>query len=130
MKLDEETPQAKDGAAVVPGERVHQLVQTIIYGNVIGDVIAGVGGSVTQIKANDLTSLKTALTAMGVPAPDVETLEDAVVSDAKASQGMGPKTTHWLSTVGGKVGSGAIILAKGVSISLIARAILIYFGVH
>jgi hypothetical protein len=128
MQLDEESSQSADNSSTVSNERVHHLVQTIIYGNVQGDVIAGVSGSVIQVAPHDLASLKASLLAMGVPEPDVATLTTAVKQDERAERAMGAQTSTWVGTLASKVSSGAVTLAKGISISLIVKAILVYFG--
>jgi hypothetical protein len=130
MRIEEATPQAAPGAEApaIPNERVQHLVQTIINGNVTGDVIAGVSGSVTQVKVGDLQSLKLAVQALGVSGADVKEMEKAILEDEKTIHGMGAKTAHWLSTIGQKAASGALKLAQGVGIGVISKAILHYFG--
>jgi hypothetical protein len=126
MQLAEESPNLTEGTAPqVSTERVHQLVQTVIYGNVGGDVIAGVSGSMMQVKAHDLASLKAALAGLNVPPSDVTELEDAIHDDEKVGKGMGAKTKNWLSTLKSKVTAGAM----SVVVEVVEKAIRTYLGI-
>jgi hypothetical protein len=129
MKIKAEDPNADDpDIKSIPGDRVHQIIQTTIYGNVSGDLIAGVGGSVTVIK--DVNALKENLRGMGIPEEDVLELETSIAEDKKETAGMGSKVAAWIASIGQKAKTGTVKLTQGVTVDVIVKLIMAYYAAH
>jgi hypothetical protein len=103
--------------------------QTIIHGNVTGNIATGSPGAVqtTNVTKGDIKALAAALKELGVPADDTKELISIIEKDEDA-QPLGPKTSGWLTKVGKKIGDGSIKVAENVSAGTIAKLILGYFG--
>lgn len=91
---------------------VTHLYQTIIMGDVSGQVATGPGAVQTStVITNDFASLATALRELKVPAQEISTLQLALDADrASAASGtIGPKVASWLAEVAGKVTNGVVV---------------------
>lgn len=136
LKLEAEAPAAgePDVQPSVSNDRVTHLYQTVIHGDVVGNVATGENAkqstSDITVKKNDLEGLMKALLQIGVPASEIAGLEAALNEDPPANSiAEKPKTTAWLGELFGKTLSGAVKLTKGVSVDLVAQLIGQFLGV-
>lgn len=131
-ELGEEAGGMADFRSVEP-DRVGQMVQNIIYGNV-GNIAAH-SKDVRQeatllVRVNDLESLKEYLSGLGVGSSDLEELESALEEDSGDSlrRGIGKQTSEWLGKMIAKASSGALKIGVNVASNLLTNAILQYLG--
>jgi hypothetical protein len=135
LRLEKEAPSAgeSNGTDGEVSNAVSHLYQTVIYGNVVGNVATG--GTISQsatsvvVPQGNTEELRRILTEWGVPEADITELEVALTDDPPAkSLGEKPKTAAWLSKVFLKTISGSLQLAGGVSVNLIAQIIGQFLG--
>lgn len=132
MQIEGVSPQAGeiDASPVVSPERVGQLYQTIIVGNV-SNLAHGSPGAVQTsivIQPGDLAALQRYLADLGVGGDDIKELETTLAAE-KDAQGLGPKTTGWLAKLASKGVGVAGKVGGGVATGLINKAILQYLGI-
>jgi hypothetical protein len=131
-RLSPDAGEALPGAPPVASERVHQIFQTNIYGNV-GNVAAGSPNSQqsvgSMVTAGDFASLATHLQRLGVGGADVADLKSAIESDRSAGKtGFGPKVGAWLGKMVGKAGEGALKVTVDTAASILTKLISGYLG--
>jgi hypothetical protein len=130
LQLEQEIPPGKTAAisAEIPA-KVEHLYQTIINGNVTGNIATGSPGAVqsTNVTEGDIKALAAALKELGVPAGDTKELI-SIIEKKEDTQPFGPKTSAWLTKLGKKIGDGSIKVAENVSAGTVAKLILGYFG--
>jgi hypothetical protein len=124
------TPPSPAQAAAV----THLFQQTVIHGDVIGNVATGshavqTAGDIKVMKS-DLESLKAWLAAVGVSKDDISEVVTAVAVDPPTGETFDnkPKTSAWLVKMMQKASSGAMTLGTGVTVDLIVKAIAAYYG--
>jgi hypothetical protein len=137
LRLEKEAPAAgepdKPNSAVADATVTH-LYQTIIHGDVVGNVATGSNavqstGPITVAKG-DIETLRRRLADFGVPQDEIANLEAAIAQDPPASAiGEKRRTIAWLGGLAGKVFSGAVKLSRGVSVDLIAQVIGQFLGI-
>ena len=137
LRLEKEAPDAgepeKPGSAVSDAA-VRHLYQTVIHGDVIGNVATGSHAVQTtgDIKVNkgDLEALRKRLGDWGIAKADVDELEAALKEDpAENLLAEKPRTIAWLSKMYQKTVTGAVKLTSGVSTDLIAQIVGQYLGI-
>jgi hypothetical protein len=137
LRLEKEAPAAGEPdkpGSTVSNATVRHLYQTIIHGDVIGNVATGSNavqttGAIKVVKG-DIDSLRKALANWGIPTEEVKNLENAMAEDPPgASLADKPKTTAWLANMTGKLLSGGLKLSVGVGIDLIAQVIGQFLGI-
>ena len=137
LLLEKEAPAAgepeKPGSAVSDAAVSH-LYQTVIHGDVIGNVATGSHAVQTtgNIKVNkgDLETLRKLLGDWGIAKTDVDELEAALKEDpAENLLAEKPRTIAWLSKMFQKTVTGAVKLTSGVSTDLIAQIVGQYLGI-
>lgn len=131
-KLSPEGYAAPSTQQPISKEQVSQVFNTFILGN---QNIVGAGASVIQtvehtIVKGDRRSLAEALREMGIVAPDIRELEEALDSDGDRTpdKGLGPKVGNWLSNIVQKTVSQAWDVGITTVISRVADAISTYYG--
>ena len=139
LEIEKEAPdagEAKLNKPPIPQDRVTQVFNTTIYGNV-GNIADG-NQNVTQtatisVAENDVESLKSFLLSIGVPKGEVKKLEVALSQDAatdvKKNKILGFSVLGWIGSISAKIATGAVSVIKGVGSELIVKAILLYYGV-
>jgi hypothetical protein len=118
-------------------ERVSQVFNTTIYGNVgnISEASQNVNQTATiNVLQNDLNSLKTYLSLVGIPISEIQKLEIAIQKDSaekvSKTQKLGNKVLAWIKSVSSKIKNEAFPVLQSVSTNLITQAILKYYGVN
>ncbi len=138
LRLENEAPAAGEPDrpdSVVSDATVSHLYQTIIHGDVIGNVATAshavqTTGPIKVVKG-DIEALRKALTEWGIPAQELQNLETAMKEDPPGmSLADKPKTTAWLSSMTGKMLSGALKLSTGVGVDLVAQVIGQFLGIN
>lgn len=137
LRLEQEAPAAGEPDkpdSTVSDATVRQLYQTIIHGNVIGNVATGSGAvqstGTINVSQGDFEALRKTLVDLGVPEADVKNLETAMKQDPPAtSLAEKPKTTAWLAAVAGKILSGGLKLSQGVGVDLVAQVVGQFLGI-
>lgn len=137
LLLEKEAPAAgepeKPGSGV-SDTTVSHLYQTVIHGDVIGNVATGrhavQATSNINVNRGDLETLRKLLGDCGIAKSDVDELEAALREDpAEKLLADKPKTMAWLHKMYGKTVTGAIKLASGVSIDLIGQIVSQHLGI-
>lgn len=138
LEIEKEAPDAREATPstqTIPEERVQQVVQTIIYGDVksvaAGSHITTHNYEVTVVQ-NDLESLKQYLDSIGINKEDVGELEKAINKDSKTDTkeaGIGIHVNEWIRKMINKAATGAGKVAVNVTASTLFQAILQYYGI-
>jgi hypothetical protein len=82
-----------------------------------------------SIRAGNLADLRRELTAAGVAAEDVQSLEKAIAAEPTAAgSGFGPKVSGWIGKMMAKAADGSWGIATGAAGSLLAKALEKYYG--
>jgi hypothetical protein len=136
LEIESEDPEAGDRDAslgTLSTERVSQLYQTFILGNV-GNVSSG-GSHISQtatvqVVQNDLTSLQKFLSGAGIEDKDFEELKDALKADPqpKSPQAFGKKVSTWTGKMVSKAASGLWKVSTTVAADIISKALINYYG--
>lgn len=140
LEIGKEAPDAGEDSPrtqKISPERVSQVFNTTIYGNVgnISEASQNVNQTVTiNVSKNDLNSLKTYLSSVGIPKNEIKKLEEAIQEDSaekvNKTRKLGNKVFAWIKSVSSKIKNEAFPVLQGVSASLITQAILKYYGVN
>ncbi|MEA2007371.1 MAG: hypothetical protein U9O20_04415 [Patescibacteria group bacterium] len=114
-------------------EKVSQIFNNTVYGNVgnISSSNSNVSQSATfNIVEGDFNSLKKQLEEFDVSEEEVEELKEIVKKDdtekVKETKTLGKNVRKWIE----KITKTSVSLAKGVTTEIIAKAILLYYGVE
>lgn len=133
LKLEKEAPAAgepdKTGSKVSDAVVSH-LYQTIIHGDVIGNVATGNQNTQTvgdiNIAKGDIGALTAKLREWGIPQPDINELQAAITEELPkegTTLADKPKVKNWLMKTWEKTLTGGLTLTQGVSIDLVAQLI-------
>ena len=134
LRLENEVPGAGSDdvkPTTAETEATTQLFQTIIIGNHAGNIANASPGAIQTVhvvERGDLQGLVAALTRYGVPASEIDELR-GVVEEEKNLTAIGPKASQWLAKASTAVASGTWKLGHGVSVGVITKAILEYYGI-
>lgn len=134
LEIEEQAPDvgdAKPGAASpISAERVTQIFTTTI----MGAANVAVGGQnvsqTAQVGVGDLESLRTYLTSLGVPTPDVAELEAALKKDGPPNKEgqFGSNIAGWIGKMVKKAAQGGWKIAVEAAAAVLAAAIRSYYG--
>lgn len=136
LEIEAEAPDAGEASpatAPIPTERVTQVFNNIILGNVdtftAGSQIISQNIEIT-VKKNDLASLHSFLKSIGIGQQDLGGLDKAIKEDAKSEkQGdVGNNVNTWIEKMKKKAENGAWSIATAVAAQLLVKAILLYYG--
>ena len=132
LEIEAEAPdagEAEPGEQPVPEEKVSQIVNTTIYGgqNTVAAGSTDVAQQPVQVQINNWGDIEVELGKLGVPDAELRELQQALASDG--AQAIGPETQGWLGRLAGKVGSGSVVLAEGVTVEVVAEALARALGV-
>jgi len=139
LEIEKEAPSAGEDSPKtqkISPERVSQVFNTTIYGNVgnISEASQNVKQTATiNVLQNDLSSLKAYLSSVGIPKSEIQKLEVAIQKDSaekvSKTQKLGNKVFAWTKSISLQIKDKAIPILQGVSVNLITRAILKYYGI-
>jgi hypothetical protein len=136
LEIEAENPDAGDALPneqPIPRDRVGQLYQTIIHGNV-GNVSTGGShisqNATVQILQNDFNSLRRFLLEQGLEPSDVDELKEAVSKDPQPSNpsSFGKRVSAWMGKMVAKAASGGWKVATAVASEVLAKALSSYYG--
>jgi hypothetical protein len=104
------------------------------FSGILGDIT---GSNVIKqtfsrdIHAGDMASLRDAICALGGNESDIAELMTAISEDPKPESvtSLGPKTSSWIGQMVGKAASGSLAIGVEAAGSLLAKAILMYYGI-
>ena len=125
---DDDDQQLPTDVEAVAGQVFNQV---IVFGSHIGNIANASPGAeqvVRDVKGNDLTGLVDALTEIGVPLDEVETLRVAVEEEVAGAGKTADPCGRWYKRAKQAVASGAWKLVQGATISTIRGAIMSYLG--
>jgi len=135
LDLEKVAPQAGEGAvgaAPINPEKVHQVFQTNIYGNVAtyaagsSDVSQTVGSMITQ---GDYSALGRELTNLGFTEQDIDELKVALEQDANCGEKrIGRSVGAWLGKALGKAGEGVLKVSVDVAAKVLPSLISQHLG--
>jgi len=137
LEIEKEAPDAGEDALnekTLSPERITQVFNTYIAGNV-GNLAEG-GRDVSQtttlhIQTGNFESLKTYLSALGIPLEDVGELEEALVKDKEGNENeIGEGTTNWIAKMIQKASRGLLNISASVIGNVLTKAILQYLGMQ
>ena len=136
LAIEAEAPSAGEasiGELSIPEEKVAQVFQTHIYGDV-GN-IAQSSSEFTQISVSgvvegDFESLKSYLLRQGLSGNDVEELHQAIEEDSKEGdpEKIGPSISSWLGKMILKASEGGLKFGSAVAAQLLTSALMNYLG--
>ncbi|MDO8631890.1 MAG: hypothetical protein Q7R41_15495 [Phycisphaerales bacterium] len=131
LQMEKEAPAAGEtGTPSVSNERVSQLYQNIIVGDVANLALGGehvVQGSLVVVEG-DWESLAKHLGELGIPLQDVQELKCALAAD-KGSSGIGASTAGWVAKLLQRASSGVLKVGSAVTTGLVVRAVSKYLGI-
>lgn len=136
LEIEAEAPDAGEAMSTeqpITKEKVGQLYQTIIHGNV-GNVSTG-GTNITQnatfqVNQNDFDSLRRFLSQQGVEDSDINELEKAVSTDPAPTKAdsFGKRVSTWIGKMVSKAASGVWKVSTAVASDLLVKALASYYG--
>lgn len=136
LEIEEEAPDAGEappGSQPLPQERVSQVFNTYIMGNV-GSIASG-GGEIIQsnilnIQQGNFDSLKSLLTQQGVTEQALSELQEALEYDSRKNEQVqiGEKTSSWIGKMVKKASSGAWEIGTSVASTILTKSISRYLG--
>jgi len=139
LEIEKEAPNAGEDFPKdqkISPERVSQVFNTTIYGNVgnISEASQNVNQTATiNVLKNDLNSLKTYLSSVGIPISEIKKLEEAIQEDSteetNKNEKLGNKVFAWIKSISLQIKDNTIPILQGISANLITWAILKYYGV-
>jgi len=139
LEIGKEAPDAGEDSPKtqkISPEKVSQVFNTTIYGNVgnISEASQNVNQiATTNVLKNDLNSLKTYISSVGIPISEIKKLEAAIQEDSaekvNKTQKLGNKVLAWIKSVSSKIKNEAFPVLQSISANLITQAILNYYGV-
>lgn len=130
--------EATSGKEPVPQERVNQVFNTLIMGNV-GNLATGSRDSQQSSVVNvnvlegDFESLRSYLNELGIAPEDIEDLNQALSKDKSEvdeKKGIGNNVSKWVGKIIGKASAGALTVATSVASGLITKALSKYLGLQ
>lgn len=131
-QLSPEAGEAMPGAPTLALERVQQIFQTNIYGNV-GNVATG--GTATQqridtmVTQGDFSSLAANLRNLGIADADIDDLKRAIEDDSSTGKPtLGRRIGEWCGKMFGKAGEGALKVTVDVAATVLPKLISGYLG--
>lgn len=136
LEIEAEAPDAGEAppnARPIPDERVNQVFNTYIQGNVTslitGSQTITYNTKITVIQ-NDLDSLKQYLSSLGIGKPDLQELDKAIQEDAESGVkgDLGSKVKAWMGKMISKAGTSTWNVAASVAANLLTQALLKYYG--
>jgi len=137
LEIEAQAPNAGEASpeeTPVPKEKVNQIYQTNILGNV-GNVSTG-GINVSQVSfvevtQNDIGSLLNFLRTLKVDADDLKELKSAILKDDKPKDqnSLGKNVSSWLGKMVSKAASGVWKVSTSVAAEVLSKAILKYYGI-
>lgn len=137
LEIESEKPSAGEATpneTPIPEERVTQIFQTYIMGNV-GNLSTG-GSDITQITCNiiknDLGSLEQYLESLHIHNDDIKDLVKAIKEDPVPtdSRSLGHNVSDWIGKMGSKAVSGVWGISTQVTANLLTKALLKYYGLE
>jgi hypothetical protein len=123
LELEQVAPEAGESDASVPNLAPSQMTQ-IFHNTIYGGQAVISGHSVDRTTLSAIappawSGLRETLATMGVPDEELAELLEAI----KRDDGLGEETQGWLGRLAGKVGTGAVTLATGVTTEVVALEI-------
>lgn len=138
LEIESEAPDAGEAlpnTKPIPDEKINQVFNTIIQGNVTN--LAAGSQTITQttqitVIQNDLESLRQFLKSIGITEPDLKELDEAVHEDAKSKEesNLGHRVKGWLVRMIAKSGSSVWNITTSVATSLLTKALSKYYGLE
>ncbi|GAJ07570.1 unnamed protein product [marine sediment metagenome] len=136
LEIEAEQPDAGEASpdtSPIPQERVSQVFNNIILGNVTTLTTGSQIISHTEINVveNNLESLDKFLNSIGLERQDLEELHEAINKDAQNDNkgDIGDKVSGWIDKMKAKAKSGVWNIAIATATHLLTRAILTYYGI-
>jgi hypothetical protein len=131
-RLSPDAGEAMPGTPALAPERVQQVFQTNIYGNV-GNVATGGTGAQqsigTMVTQGDFSSLAQNLRNLGIADAAIEDLKRAIEGDSAAGKPtLGRRVGEWCGKMFGKAGEGALKVTVDVAATVLPKLISGYLG--
>jgi len=136
LEIESEAPEveeAKPGTQPITPEKVTQIFNTYVLGgtNIVASASSEISQTVHQpVHVNDLKSLKSYLTNLGLTPTDLQEMEEALEGDGppKKSDRLGQKVAKWIGSMTGKAVSGAWQVSTSAAADILSKAIRSYYG--
>lgn len=135
LELQREVGEAEPSPQNPPPAIVEQTVvntifggQTIVFGNLNGDVSQGSGNTILK---GDFTALSKHLTEIGVPSEELPALQAAIEADQteEGPQTLGTRAKAWITKAASGTGKAALKIGQDVATKVITEAVGRYIGV-
>ena len=139
IELEKSVPEAAsivmgkpEAAMVSKAEKVSQITQNIVYGNMTAISATGSASINVAIGAGDLAGLVGSLEKSGIPAKDANEFGEIVASEEpeSAEEPFGPKAKKWLGENLKKAAVGTWNVGISVATDVIKEATLRYYGLR
>ena len=136
LEIEAEVPEAgetKPNVQPIANEKVTQIFNTIIYGDVT-NLATGIQPTIesTQVTIvrNDLDSLKDYLSSIGLEEQDIAELTEAIDTDenSRNQNDLGNSVKSWLSKMVSKAGTSSWNVVTTVATQLLIKALSQYYG--
>lgn len=111
-----------------------QTIHIQTFSGIMGDITGSnvIKQTISQrVRAGDMASLCEAIRDLGGSESDIAELTTAISVDPKpqSMSSLGPNTSSWIGRMVGKAASGGLAIGVEAAGSLLAKAILMYFGI-
>lgn len=131
LGLDSEVSDEDTKITQPQPKEIQQVFNNTIYG---GNVALGNSGDVNQqtinVQKGDFDSLRLYMEQLGIKKADINTLEQAISEDKNPTNGLGPAVSKWLAKATALGLKGSLSVASNVAGSLLASALMRYYGIH
>jgi hypothetical protein len=112
-----------------------QTIHIQTFSGVLGDVTGSnvIKQSFSQrVHAGDMASLCEAIRKVGGSESDIAELTTAIAADPKpqSSTSLGPQTSNWIGRMVAKAASGGLAIGVEAAGNLLAKAVLMYYGIE
>lgn len=135
LELQEKCPDiqdSNDNIPKIPENEVSTIFHTYIFGGQCSIASSFDNCQIVQqhVQKNDLPSLLKYLEEIGIPSSEIKNVEVAIKNDnyGEEKKGIGSNVQTWISNFSQKLFSGALGKATDISLDLIMKAVLAYYG--
>lgn len=137
LEIESQSPSAGEASPEeppIPQEKVNQIYQTYILGNVSNVSTGGFNVSqifIDKVVQNDLDSLFDYFRILQVEEEDLKELRSAIEKDPKPADqnSLGKNVSTWLGKMVSKAAAGVWRVSSTVATEVLSKAILKYYGI-
>lgn len=130
LGIDVDEPELNSETTNVSQQQITNIFHNTIYGENIAVSNAGdAQANNIHIEVGNVGSLKAYLETIGVNKSELEELESAIENDPRSpKKELGPKVSKWLGRITIKGIKGGLTVGRDIAATIIAEAIMRYYG--